>query len=84
METRIAKCKDCSITKSVYTDRSWRCVVHLQEAVAIETMLIKELEASYPGRRTAWYIHDVKVRDAYWRRRRLVAQEEPEDPFDVY
>ena len=82
--TRIAKCIDCSLTKSVYTNRSWRCVMHLEKAIKTETELIKKLKKDYPKMGKAWDIHDTKVRDAYWRRRRLIAQEEPNDPFDIY
>lgn len=60
-----------------------------------ETDLIKKLEKEYPKldssvhfyhkKNTAWHIHHTKVRDAYWRRRRLIAKRDGlEDPIKVY
>jgi len=53
-----------------------------------ETDLIDHLEANYPLLNTEvglhdksnldWHIHNEKVKDAYWRRRRLIQKETDE------
>jgi hypothetical protein len=56
----------------------------LNKQIEEQTALIKELEKSYPkldnsvgfydAANTQWHIHHTELRDAYWRRRMLIAK----------
>lgn len=58
--------------------------MNTDQQIQAETDLIKQLETSYPPfdakvgtyhpTNTPWHIHHTKVRDAYWRRRMLIAK----------
>lgn len=54
----------------------------LKQKIQKETELIVELEKSCPATNpnsTEWYIHQTKIRDAYWRRRMLTTRLEGGD-----
>lgn len=54
----------------------------LKQKIQKETELIVELEKSCPTtdpNSTDWYIHQTKIRDAYWRRRMLTTRLEGGD-----
>jgi len=54
----------------------------LDQQIEEQTKLIEELENSYPelvgkmysDENYKWHIHHTKVRDAYWKRRMLIAE----------
>ena len=54
------------------------------DEIAEQTKLIKELEASYPPYGTPDFeIHHIKVRDAYWSRRMMIAKRDGDDLLET-
>lgn len=53
--------------------------------IEAETKLIAELESSYPKefKSLEWYQHHTKCRDAYWRRRMLIAERDGLDKHET-